>query len=579
MTVIHLFIDLAENFGLIVGAAFLLLSWSAFQKILFKQSDEAEKLLLILFFGIFGVIGTYAGVPIHNAIANLRAIGVIAGGLFGGPMVGMGAGLIAGGHRFLIDVNGFTSLPCGLSTFLEGVAAGLISIRLKDNILNPKAAVLIGVIGESAHMLITLALARPYDEAWVLVKIVAIPMITLNAVGAGLFVQIIRFVLTDREKIRSIQAQKALNIANRTVSHLRFGLTPESAAATARIIYDNISVAAVSLTNNTHILAFIGAGNDHHQAGQEIMTKSTCEVLETDTPVFLKSGNKIGCMVTGCPLKSAIIIPLRKGGEVIGTLKLYGDKAMHLNTIDFQIALGLADLFSTQLELEDVQLNAQLLAQAEIRRLQSQINPHFLFNSLNTIGSFCRTNSNKARELIHELANYLRKNLGDNRNFIKVTEELEQVKSYLSIEQARFGNRIQVFMKIEPGTEEWPIPPLTIQPLVENAVKHGLAGQEDGGHVRIEVSRSDGSLHVRVQDDGVGMGPEHIEKILSKNGLEDSTGGIGLNNINQRLERIYGPKYRLKIDSRSGKGTSVHLKVPDKSAVKQFQHKEENPTG
>jgi len=579
MTVIQLFIDLAENFGLIVGAAFLLLSWSAFQKILFKQSDEAEKLLLILFFGTFGVIGTYVGVPIHNAIANLRAIGVIAGGLFGGPLVGMGAGLIAGGHRFLIDINGFTSLPCGLSTFLEGVAAGLISIRLKDNILNPKAAVLIGVIGESAHMLITLALAKPYAEAWALVKVVAIPMITLNSIGAGLFVQIIRFVLTDREKIRSIQAQKALNIANRTVSHLRFGLTPESAEATARIIYDHISVAAVSLTNNTHILTFIGAGNDHHQADQKIKTKSTCKVLETNTPVFLKSGNKIGCSVTGCPLKSAIIIPLRKGGEVIGTLKLYGDKNMRLNSIDFQIALGLADLFSTQLELEDIQLKAQLLAQAEIRRLQSQINPHFLFNSLNTIGSFCRTNSSKARELIHELANYLRKNIGDNRNFIKVVEEMEQVKSYLSIEQARFGNRIRVSMKIEPGTEEWPVPPLTIQPLVENAVKHGLSGLENGGHVRIAVSRSDSMLHVLVQDDGVGMDPEHIEKILSKNGLDDSTGGIGLNNINQRLERIYGPQCKIQIDSQPEQGTSVHLKVPDKGTVKQFQHQEENSTG
>jgi two-component system sensor histidine kinase LytS len=268
---------------------------------------------------------------------------------------------------------------------------------------------------------------------------------------------------------------------------------------------------------------------------------------------------------------SAIIIPLRKGGQVIGTLKLYGDDDTHLNTVDFQIALGLADLFSTQLELEDVQLNAQLLAQAEIRRLQSQINPHFLFNSLNTIGSFCRTNSNKARELIYELANYLRTNFQDDRTFIKVAEELEQVKSYLSIEQARFGDRIRVSMAIESGAEEWLVPPLTIQPLVENAVKHGLSGKENGGQVRIAVSRNDGKLHVLVQDDGVGMAPEYIEKIFSKIGLENSNGGIGLNNVNQRLERIYGPHYKIRIDSQPEQGTSVHLKVPDRRFVKQFQ--------
>ena len=328
MTVPSLFFHLAENFGLIVGAAFLLLSWSAFQKILFKKSNESEKILLILFFGAFGVIGTYMGIPIHGAIANLRAIAVISGGLFGGPIVGMGAGFIAGAHRFLIDMNGFTSIPCGLSTFLEGMAAGLVSIRLKKGILNWKAAVLIGVIGETMHMLITLAMAKPYAEAWVLIKIISIPMITLNSIGAGLFVQIIRSVLKDREKIGSIQAQKALNIANRTVSHLRFGLTPESAAATAQIIYDTISVAAVSLTNDTHILTFTGAGNDHHQAGQKIKTRSTCEVLATGEPVFRKTGNEIGCSVAGCPLMSAIIIPLRKGGDVIGTLKLYGDTDM-----------------------------------------------------------------------------------------------------------------------------------------------------------------------------------------------------------------------------------------------------------
>lgn len=576
MTVSNLFFRLAENFGLIVGAAFLLLSWSAFQKILFKKSNESEKLLLILFFGTFGIIGTYMGVPIYGAIANLRAIAVIAGGLVGGPIVGIGAGLIAGVHRFLIDMHGFTSLPCGLSTFLEGMAAGLISVRLKNGILNWKAAVLIGVVGETAHMLITLGMAKPYAEAWTLIKVIAIPMITLNSIGAGLFVQIIRSVLKDREKIGSIQAQKALNIANRTVSYLRFGLTPESAAATARIIYDTISVAAVSLTDDTHILTFVGAGNDHHQAGQTIKTKSTIEVLATGEPVFLKSGSRIGCSVAACPLMSAIIIPLRKGGQVIGTLKLYGNDDTHLNTVDFQIALGLADLFSTQLELEDVQLNAQLLAQAEIRRLQSQINPHFLFNSLNTIGSFCRTNSNKARELIYELANYLRTNFQDNRTFIKVAEELEQVKSYLSIEQARFGDRIRVSMAIESGTEEWLVPPLTIQPLVENAVKHGLSGKENGGQVRIAVSRNDGKLHVLVQDDGVGMAPEQIEKIFSKIGLENSNSGIGLNNVNQRLERIYGPQYKIRIDSLPEQGTSVHLNVPDKRSVQQFQHAKES---
>ena len=106
---------------------------------------------------------------------------------------------------------------------------------------------------------------------------------------------------------------------------------------------------------------------------------------------------------------------------------------------------------------------------------------------------------------------------------------------------------------------------------MENAVKHGLSGKENGGQVHVAVSRTDGTLHVLVQDDGVGMAPEHIEKIFSKIGPEDSNGGIGLNNVNQRLERIYGPQYRIRIDSRPELGTSVHLKIPDKHSAKQFQ--------
>lgn len=219
MTITGLLITLFENFGIIAAAAFLLLSWGAFRKLVLKETTLKDKFVLILFFGTFGILGTYVGVPIEGAIANLRAIAVITAGLFGGPLVGMGAGLIAGGHRILIDIGGFTYIPCGLSTFLEGLAAGLISARLKDkeSVLNWRLAVLIGFVGESLHMLMVLALARPFSSALDLLRIISIPMILINALGAGLFVQIINIVLRDRVRRASIQAQKALDIANKTV--------------------------------------------------------------------------------------------------------------------------------------------------------------------------------------------------------------------------------------------------------------------------------------------------------------------------------------------------------------------------
>ena len=564
MTITGLLITLFKNFGIIAAAAFLLLSWGAFRKLVLKETSLKDKFVLIIFFGAFGILGTYVGVPVEGGIANLRAMAVITAGLFGGPVVGIGAGLIAGGHRILIDIGGFTCIPCGLSTFLEGMAAGLISAKLRDkeSILNWRLAVVIGLAGETIHMLMVLALARPFENALHLVEIVSFPMILLNSIGAGLFVEIIRVVLKGREKIASIQAQKALNIANLTVSHLRSGLNLETAGATAKIIFDNISVAAVSITGIDRILAFIGAGEDHHKAGQKIQTKSTKVVVDTGRPLFIKNKSKIGCDVADCPLQSAIIVPLKKSGNIIGALKLYGDKKIPLNRIDFQIGSGLANLFSTQLELEDIQLKTQLLAQAEIKRLQAQIEPHFLFNSLNTITSFCRTNPGKARELLIDLSSYLRKSLKNHKDFVTVADELQQIKSYLAIEKARFEERINVSIDMKPGCEEWPIPPLIIQPLVENAVKHGISAKEEGGSVSVVISKHNEELHIIVQDDGIGMDKKQSKNIFRKSSINNNSSGIGLQNINKRMEQIYGPQYKLVMNSKQDSGTTVKLMVP-----------------
>jgi two-component system sensor histidine kinase LytS len=564
MTITGLLITLFKNFGMIAAAAFLLLSWGAFRKLVLKETSLKDKFVLIIFFGAFGILGTYVGVPVEGGIANLRAMAVITAGLFGGPVVGIGAGLIAGGHRILIDIGGFTCIPCGLSTFLEGMAAGLISAKLRDkeSILNWRLAVVIGLAGETIHMLMVLALARPFENALHLVEIVSFPMIFLNSIGAGLFVEIIRVVLKSREKIASIQAQKALNIANLTVSHLRSGLNLETAGATAKIIFDYISVAAVSITDIDRILAFIGAGDDHHKAGQKIQTKSTKVVVDTGRPLFIKNKSRIGCDVADCPLQSAIIVPLKKSGNIIGALKLYGDKKILLSRIDFQICSGLANLFSTQLELEDIQLKTQLLAQAEIKRLQSQIEPHFLFNSLNTITSFCRTNPGKARELLIDLSSYLRKSLKNHKDFVTVADELQQIKSYLAIEKARFEERIKVSIDMKPGCEEWPIPPLIIQPLVENAVKHGISAKKEGGSVSVVISKHNKELHIIVQDDGIGMDKKQSKNIFRKSSINNNSSGIGLQNINKRMEQIYGPQYKLVMSSKQDSGTTVKLMIP-----------------
>ena len=362
-----LILALAERLGLIVAGAFLLLTITPIHKMRLRQGPSWRSTLLqILFFGAAGILGTYGGNLVSQSVANLRAMAVITGGLFGGPVVGIASGLIAGGHRILIDIGGFSAVPCGLSTMIEGAAAGLLTLYLKERSVDWRWAAGLALGGETLHMGMVLALSHSFTEAVELVRIIAAPMIILNTLGAATFVQVINVVFRYRARQDSVQAQEILDIANSTVSHLRSGLTPESALATARIIHSRVAVGAVAITDETNVLAHIGVGDDHHLAGRPIVTEATRTVLETGQPMFLSAKEGIGCGHPNCPFASAIIVPLHQGGNVVGTLKFYGTARKTLDLLLFELAKGLGNLFSTQLELENIQISERMLAHAEI---------------------------------------------------------------------------------------------------------------------------------------------------------------------------------------------------------------------
>ncbi len=562
----EIIVTLAERFGLIVGGAFLLLTFAPVKRIGFSPIQTRQKtFFLVMFFGIFGIIGTYTGNLVFQSVANLRAMAVITGGLFGGPIVGLGAGLVAGAHRILTDLHGFSAWPCGISTALEGLVAGLVSYKLGSRAMDWKVAAPLALLGESLHMVLVLVLSQTYADALELVKLIAAPMIMINTIGSALFVEIINIFIQDRDRRESLHAQQILDIANHTVSYLRSGLSLESAQATAEIIHKRVGVAAVAVTDTRNVLAHVGAGSDHHLVNHAVRTRATKEVLRTGQSVFITSSELIGCDQPGCPLDSATIVPLEKNGIVVGCLKFYGSEVSPLNRTMFELAKGLGNLFSTQLELEDIQVKEQMLARAEIRRLQTQINPHFLFNSLNTIASFCRTNAEKARELLLDLSLYMRKNLDSTQDFVPLSQELEQIDSYLAIEQARFGDRIRVNMNIDPLCRDVPVPPLLLQPLVENAIRHGISGVEDGGCVELNASRQNRHVYISIVDDGMGMDKNTLSNILSRHHIDGQRQGIGVKNCSNRLEQIYGPGYELDITSDPGQGTRIRFRIPIQS--------------
>ncbi len=567
MSIIALMAFLLKQVALLVAGAFVLLTLSPVQEINFRQNSIFNRLALIIFFGLLGILGTYGGNEIFNSFANLRAMAVITAGLFGGPVVGLGAGLIAGGHRFLIDPWGFSALACALATITEGFLAGWLQPRLKERAMDWSVAFFLTIIGETMHMGMVLLLSRPFDDALALVRVIMVPMLIGNSLGTVLFIHILNTIKSLRERKASDHTQKIFEIANSTVAHLRSGLNRDSAQAMAQIILEKLPVAAVSVTNAATVIGHAGEGADHHLPGAPFVTKATFRVIKTGEAIFLKEPRLIGCSDPHCPFTSAIIVPLKKNDAIVGTLKFYGSVNHELNSVLFELAKGLTDLFSIQLELQDIQVKDRLLAHAEIRHLQAQINPHFLFNSLNTIASFCRTAPDRARDLILDLSLYMRKNLDSSRGFIRLSDELDQINSYLAIEKARFGERIQVRLDIEEGCEDWPIPSLIIQPLVENAVKHGLKERPGAGIVGLKIHRNQNQLNIAVYDDGVGIPDNILVSLLEKRQIESHSEGIGLRNSNLRLEHIYGPEHAMHISTTRNKGTHISFSIPDRQEL------------
>ena len=211
---------------------------------------------------------------------------------------------------------------------------------------------------------------------------------------------------------------------------------------------------------------------------------------------------------------------------------------------------------ATQLALKKA---ARDVIRAEVAFLQSQIKPHFFYNVLNTIVSLCYTDSQKAGNLLTEFSNYLRSSfdIKENLMFTSLQQELELVKSYVVIEQARFGERLQVAYDIDANVLPCKIPPLIIQPLVENAVRHGLMGRESGGHIAVTSRREAGNVVICVCDDGIGIPADILPDLLS---TKQEGVGVGLRNINRRLQSCFGN--RLLITSSSGNGTVVTMAIP-----------------
>lgn len=387
-----------------------------------------------------------------------------------------------------------------------------------------------------------------------------ISMLIASALGTYFLVDYIQKNKFIRIKLDEHPLDPTLQIANETLPYLRRGLNEETAHNTAEIILKLSDVSAVAVTDREKVLAYIGECSDHHKAGGPIITYATKQALETGELIIIKDKKGLNCPEEKCTLQSAVIAPLKCKGEVAGTVKLYQTSQGDLQPSVVKLATAVAQLLGLQMELAELDRQAQLVTKAELDALHAQINPHFLFNTLNTIITYTRTNPETSRRLLIRLASFFRQTLKRHGHFNTLREEIEYVNTYLILEKARFREKLRIHREIDPTLIDCQVPVLTLQPLVENAIKHGIQPKMGPGTVSISARRVNGEMVFEIRDDGVGISDDIMPKVL-RPGF-GSGNGVGLSNVHERLRSLFGEDYGLRIESEEGKGTGVYVRVP-----------------
>ncbi len=552
---IELLKQLVNNLGYVIVIGFFISRLKKLRQIILKgKLERVEIIIFSLMFGIFGILGTYIGIDVRGAIANTRNIGVMVGGILCGPFVGVIAGIIAGVHRVAIDIGGITALPCAIATIIGGCLSGVI--YKKSNLKNRWIYGLIGgIIVESLSMGLILLLSRPFSLALTIVKEIYIPMVTANAGGIAIVILITENVFEAKEQIAAKQAKLALEIANKTLPYFR-EVTNESLKRVCEILKDSFEADAAAITDTKYILAHVGEGEDHHIEGSEILTRATDEVIKNRKILILNSPESIECKKDNCPIKSAIVVPLKDKDQIIGTLKIYYKHENGVTYRDKTLAQGLSQIISTQLELSKIESLKSMANKAEIKALQAQINPHFLFNALHTIASFVRIDPNKARNLIIDLSTYLRHNIEKGEELVSIEDELQQVKAYVKIAQARYGDKLKVIYDVDKDIDI-KIPSLIIQPLVENSIKHGILNGDGTGFVKISINKDlkSNSIKIIIEDDGIGIDDEVIGNVYNE---RMKCNKIGLANVHNRLKLVYGKGLEIE---KLNKGTKISFNI------------------
>jgi len=346
--------------------------------------------------------------------------------------------------------------------------------------------------------------------------------------------------------------QAALHAAAATLPHLRLGLSRRSAARAAPYLRALVQSDALALADTHAVLAADGA--PWLAPGRPVE-----QLLEGGLPERVRVEARLCDAADG--IGQAIVAPLVVQDERVGALIALYREDERLGPEDTRVVGEAAQLVAAQVELAAVADQEERLARAELRALRAQISPHFIYNALAAVANQVHKDPEEARELLIEFAEFTRYAFRGERKHVTLADELRYVEKYLRLEQARFGTRLTVRVEVAPEVLGAVVPVLTLQPLVENAVRHGVESRVGGGTVELLGRDLGEDVELVVRDDGPGIAPDLVPELLAGRRTGEQ-GGLGLANVHQRLQATFGEGYGLEIKPRPARGTEVVLSVP-----------------
>lgn len=576
------------------------------EAILNERRKWQQDIMLSLIFGGIIIISTAIGVNIGSYSLDTKAIGAIAAGLLGGPLVGFLSSCIGALYELFFSVPKVFARSAAFSTILCGLLGAGFYPYFQRGKWKYKDLFVLACFGELVEMVSLIRITVSLQVAVDAILDAAIPMILMNSIGILVFISCFNTVFDRQDLESSRQLQQMLELTKHCMPLFQGNLEKSDSMNTlvsmiieetqwaGAMIMDRKRMLAWKIVSDIDIKSPMDYMDDVKEAwnalnlpeeiweSSEILEKYLTDLKNDDSkdvqknlkvlerlwgiPEIAEKALESGRMVTVFRIPetsvwyrtmrecSVVAAPFVIEEQSVGCLVVFMKKQWTGRKSELDMIENLVTIASYQIAVRELEKRKSMLQKAEFKALQFQVNPHFLFNALNTIASVCREDPERSRELLITLADYFRYNLDYEAYMVPLEEELDHVKDYLELERARFEEKLIVSYDV-PERMDVMIPTLILQPIVENAVRHGISA--DGKRiVDIRIREEEDAFIVDIGDKGRGFKPDVLEKLETGEAIGNS---IGLSNVHKRMKNIYGENHGLKIMS-SDHGSVVEMR-------------------